>query len=99
MDMATYSTFSAARTAYLSNADYADDGDLDKARDFRSACRALLLLMPAETSNDATATRMSPQLIEKQLATVDQFIGDRLPAVADAVGRTMLVNMEDFREI
>jgi len=95
--MATYTTLDAARTAYLANADYADDADLDKAKAFRSACRALLLLLPAESANEAHSGRWSPQLIKDELTAVDRFIGQREPSVADAVSRHMVVNFEDSR--
>lgn len=77
--MAVYATLAEARTAYLASVDYADSGDVSKARDFRSACRALLVLLPAEVEhgagNTAQRTVMSVESVQTQLQAVEAWLG------------------------
>lgn len=87
--MATYDSLTAARAAYLANTDYSDGlGDLTKAQAFRSACRALLALMPQQTSEDQQSISMSVSSIRLELTAVDTWIASQ-PAsttVANSTG-------------
>ncbi|HOX08178.1 MAG TPA: hypothetical protein PK280_17415 [Planctomycetota bacterium] len=93
--MASYTTLDAARAAYLANADYADGaGDLAKAQDFRSACRALLVLMPQSAGQGGSNVTMSMAEVAKQLAAAESFVGTKASATAP---RAIYTNVSEFR--
>lgn len=96
--MATYSTLATAKAAYLANTDYADGaGDAAKARAFRSACRALLVLLPAQAAHGGSSTTMSVQSVEAELARAERWIAAH-DADAASAGRVIYADVGSFRE-
>ena len=76
--VSTYTTLTTAKTAYLENADYADGlGDLTKAYDFRSAVRALILLLPQQATVGGNSTTMSIASLRQELERVDRWIREK----------------------
>ena len=97
--MATYSTLDAARTAYLANSDYADgSGDVTKARAFRSACKALLILMPAMAVHGLNTIQMSLQNLKAELDSVNSWLAQNDLNQADQTTRVLVANFELARD-
>ncbi|MEM6260149.1 MAG: hypothetical protein AAGI37_17880 [Planctomycetota bacterium] len=62
------STLADIKGQYLDNVDYEETASLSKARLFVSACRALLLKLPANTAGArGGAVAMSPGLIRDEM--------------------------------
>lgn len=75
--MATPSTLAAARTQYTDNADYANGaGDVTAAREFRTACTALLVLLPESAASGGQSVTMEMGLIAKQLDRADKWLAE-----------------------
>jgi len=53
--MATFTSYDAAMTAALENADFESTGSIGKAREFIDACAALDLLVPDSASDQGSA--------------------------------------------
>lgn len=95
--MATYTTLDEARDAYLANADFADSGgDVTKAQAFRSACRALLVLMPQSAGQGGANVTMSMAEISKQMAGVESFLAGQSDS-SEGAPRTIYTDVSEFR--
>lgn len=78
----------AARTAYFTNAGYAENGSLAEAKLFATACRKLLavpLTRVAHGGRGGNETELDPTIIERQLAAATQWIAAELAAASGAV--------------
>jgi hypothetical protein len=65
-------------TQYIANADYADGaGDIAKARDFRTAIRALMVLQPTEISREGHSRKIAVEQLPKQLEEVTEWLQAR----------------------
>lgn len=71
--MATYTTLSDARTAALANADYASSGSAAKARAFADAVRAILILLPSASSQQASSVTWSISDLREMLADAQNY--------------------------
>ncbi len=78
------STLAAARTAYLANASYAEDKSPPEAQAFLSACRALLLLLPAESGDRGGHMRLNPELVQKEMDEARKWLEGNDPATPKA---------------
>lgn len=88
----------AARTAYFTNADYAEAQDLAKAKLFATACRKLLavpLTRVAHGGRGGNETELDPTIIERQLQAAVQWIAASLAATSGAV---VHADFDRFRE-
>ena len=65
--MTTAAQQSAAETAYLDNADYAETLNVSKCRLFITACRKLLLILPSSVSKGANSMTNRIDLIRDEL--------------------------------
>ena len=94
--MATYTTLATAKAAYLANSDYSDGaGDPAKAQAFRSACRALLILLPqSATTPGGASSSMSISSIEREIVKVEAW----LEAYNNNALNVQYVSFEDYRE-
>ncbi len=91
--MASYSTLADAKAAYLANADYADGGgDLAKAQAFRTACRALLLLLPQQTQQGTQMAMMNLLNLKAELDRAEVWIAARTQ------GRIVYADVRTFRD-
>lgn len=95
------STLDEIRAAYLDNVGYAEDGSATKCRAFITACRALLLRMPAEQGTRESHQKMNPELIQKEIAAAESWLtatGNSLSGGSSG-GATSgsLVTRADFR--
>jgi len=91
--MTTYANLADAQAAYLANADYADgSGDTTKAQAFRSATRALLLLLPAGISQSGASRSHNTANLNNQLAMVESWIASNVKA------RVLYADVQDFRD-
>jgi hypothetical protein len=93
--VATYSTLTEARTGYLANADYAETGDLTKAKNFASACRALLLLMPVSAQHSGEIAEFQPSLIADEMRKAQAWIAAN--DTANGSGDIRFFSFEGFR--
>ena len=66
--LSSSSTLTEIQNAYVDNASYAEDGSVSKAKAFITACRILLLKLPAEAGTRESHVRLSPDLISKEMA-------------------------------
>jgi len=93
--MATYLTQDAARADYLANADYADGaGDAAKAATFRSACRALIVLLPQSAGQGGATLTMSVAQLAAELKTAESFLAARATGSAP---RVLHADVSEFR--
>lgn len=84
--MATYTTFALAEAAYLASTDYDDgNGSVSKARDFRSAIRAMLHLSPTSASQQGAG--YSKESLQSELDTVSNWL--KSEDAAAGAGRTL----------
>lgn len=97
--MATYTNLSSAQAAYLANTDYADGaGDVTKAQTFRSACRALLVLLPQILSQSGVQRGMNMTNIKEELKAVDGWLASNNAATRPDGGRIAYADNEYFRD-
>ena len=99
--MSNPTTREEAITAYLANADYADGaGDVTKARAFRTACTALLILQPTEINQNGVGRKVAVEVIPKQLAKVDDWLAavDVPPTPAAGAAGVRYVDLTESRE-
>lgn len=91
--MTTYANLADAQTAYLANLDYADDtGSVSKARDFRSACTALLVLLPQFQVQDGRTRSVNMGNVSAQLKMVNTWLSSK-----DGAARVTFANFQEFR--
>ena len=73
--MATYSTYATASAAYFDNSDWDDGaGSVTKARNFKNACRALLVLKPTSAADGEGSHSFDMGLIAKRLESVKDWL-------------------------
>jgi len=96
--MATYSTLAEAKAGYLANSDYdAGSGDATKAGAFRTACRALLVLLPSTAASDRQSVSLDVGRVAAELDKVDAWIRDTGASAAPG-GRVIYSDTRDFRQ-
>lgn len=90
------STFEEVRQAYFDNLGYDDGaGSVEMARTFRSACRALLVFLPEETSKGSTRARMGMNV--QQIAAALTAVTGWLSANDTAYRTRRVPSRPDFR--
>ncbi len=71
-------SLATAQDAYLDNADYDSDGSVAKAKLFRTACRQLLVLLPADQSrragNNTQQVSFDPAMLRQSLQEVEAWL-------------------------
>ena len=86
-------TLAQAKSQYLSNADYAEDLSVAKAKRFVTACRALLVHLPSSATKGANSAGFRVDLIAKEMemaqAWLEKHDSDQIPGP--------LVTRSDFR--
>lgn len=95
--MALDAEISAARTAYLENADYEEDASVTKAKAFITACRKLLAVPITRTANagrEGNELELNPELIAKMLDEARRWLAAELAATSGAV---IHADFTDFR--
>ena len=94
------STLAQVQAAYVDNASYAEDGSAAKAKAFLTACRVLLLKLPAEAGTREGTMRLNPELIQNEMAEARAWLAANGAAVADdaAGGRVTRASFTHFRE-
>jgi len=71
------STIDDVRAAYLDSASYEEDGDLEKAATFVTACRMLLLLIPKSATKSGESYEIDPAQIKAELIEARRWISER----------------------
>ena len=73
--MAVYTDYDSAATGYLASTDYADGaGDVTKARNFRSACTALILTLPSYAGRGGASTTFDVKLLKQAKDDVSEWL-------------------------
>lgn len=94
-----YTTLTAAKQAYLENVNYDDgEGDIDKARSFRAACRSLIILLPSSSSNSSTSMSMDIKTVRDELNRVTDFLQVYDDTASRSAGRIMRIDFSEFRD-
>jgi hypothetical protein len=98
MALNALSTLDEINAAYAENASYLEDGSPDKARQFITACRLLILMLPRRATkggrNQGEEIELQPQLLKDQIDEARRF----LTQVAITYGPTTVFSIENFRE-
>jgi hypothetical protein len=97
--MALDTDLAAARTAYLTNAAYEEEGDLAKAKLFATACRKLLALPLTRTAKGGRGgdeAELDPTVIERQLDSARRWIAAEAAAQDNSAVRH--ADFTDFRQ-
>ena len=92
------STLAQVKAAYIDNASYAEDVSVTKAKAFVTACRILLLKLPAEAGTRESHVRLNPELIQKEMAEARTWIAANDTASTGSAGpRVTFGGFERFR--
>lgn len=67
------STLAEIKAAYADNASYAEDNDSAKAAGFITACRLLLLKIPAAIASGQEKTEFDPTVLQAELKDATQW--------------------------
>ena len=97
-----FASFTAAKSAYLANADYAETGDALKAGQFVTPCRSLLVLLPSVHQTEEQSTEFNLPAIRLEKEAAEQWIRENgvapRPTPATPVrSRTTVASFERFR--
>jgi electron transfer flavoprotein alpha/beta subunit len=68
------STIAEIKASYIDNASYAEDADVAKARAFITACRILLLKMPAVATKNGESVQMRPEVIRQEMEAAQEWV-------------------------
>jgi hypothetical protein len=82
------STLAAVTAQYVDNADFDDSVDsahIAKAKLFRHACRVLLVKLPKVTGAGSEVTHLTPDLIQKEIARVNDWLASNDSAASGSV--------------
>lgn len=94
--MATYSTLTEARAAYLANADYADNGgDATKAAAFIVACRSMIALLPTDSRSGSVGAAFDVRLIRDELRQAEAVLASI--STASGYGAVRGLDLSEFR--
>ena len=74
MGIDSASSLDDVRAAYIDAADYEETGDAAKARQFVTACRALILLLPKNVGYGSESVGLSVPEIRAELQTARRFL-------------------------
>ena len=82
------------QASYVDNASYAEDGSVAKAKAFVTACRILLLKLPAEAGTRESHVRLNPAEISREKHDAEAWV-----QANDATGGGPRVTRGQFREL
>lgn len=102
MAFLTDSQIEAIKTAYIDNVDYDDGaGDVTKARNFKNACRKLLMIQPQMAMHFAMGgnhqVQIDTKLVENQLKQVTSWLQVFDSAISDASPNSIQLVLDEFR--
>ena len=88
-------SLAAALEAYWTNASYAEDNDVAKAKLFATACRRLIGITPSEVQHASRfTTKVDTKQIPAMLARVEDWLVDN---AVSATGNVIGYSLQDFR--
>lgn len=88
------STLPEIRAEYLETASYEEDGDVSKARRFITACRALLVMLPASAMHqNLSQFSFSIEQITAELKAAQRYVA----AASTTSGAVRHADFTDFR--
>lgn len=85
------STDADIRAAYLDNCTYSEDGSVDKAKAFVSACRAMIVRGITVIDQAGERLEMSPPALQREITEANRFVG------LNSAGRTVFRDLRSFR--
>lgn len=77
------STLAEIQASYVDNASYAEDDSIPKAKAFLTACRILLLKLPAEAGTREGHMRLNPDLIQKEMKEARDWLDPQATPVTE----------------
>ncbi len=90
------STLAEIEAAYADNASYCEDASVSKARAFITACRLLLLNLPAKAAfGKAESVEIETRLLAEQITEAKQWLIGR--DTTNSAPRMTLASLENFR--
>ena len=98
--LSSASTLAQVQAEYVDTASYVEDGSASKCRRFITACRILLLKLPAESGTPQAHFRMNPELIAAELKKAEQWLGGQDTTDSGDTSRptTSLGSFRNFRD-
>jgi hypothetical protein len=87
-------TLESCHAAYLEFADYGEVGSVARARQFVTACRRLLLLLPKSGGHAGAQLSLNPELVAGELARAQSWLA--INDSASNAGVTHL-SLQEFR--
>lgn len=97
--LSSASTTEEVQAAYDDNASYFEDGSLEKARIFVTACRILLRRIPKSSARGGSALTLTIDLVQQELDKAQQFLADAggLPLAPVAGSQIRHADFRGFR--
>ena len=80
------------RAAFLDNLGYESANSVSMAQNFVAACRALLLVLPAESHQDRGGTTFSPALIKQELENARLWLAMNPGTAGGGSGRYLAID-------
>jgi hypothetical protein len=88
-------TLEACHAAYLEFADYAEVGSVSRARQFATACRRLVLLLPKSGGHAGANLALNPEMVQGELQRALGWIAANDTAANSGVTH---LAFEEFRQ-
>jgi len=86
---------STAKTDYVTNEDYDEEGSVSKAKAFVVACRKLLLYLPKRSgSSSGEEVEFDPKIIQEELNNAKRWL---MANNTSGQRRTRYMSIEDYR--
>lgn len=84
MAITSTTTLAEAKAEYLGNASYAENGSVTQAKAFVSACRALIVLLPARSMAGGKSADFSIADVRAEKEKAETWIGSNNSAAGSA---------------
>ncbi len=93
------STLGQVQASYVDNASYAEDSSVAKCKAFITACRVLILRLPAQTGTREAQLQLNPDLIQKEMKAAQEWLEGPGAALGgtSAGPRVTRASFENFR--
>lgn len=91
----TAPTLDEVREAYLLNADWEAEQDLEKAKAFMTSCVRLQAMTPRQIQKTGLGLTLTPELLTEQLRNVRSFVRSQTSSAAAKVLKPSLRNFRD----
>lgn len=96
--LSSASTLAEIKAAYADNASYEEDASPAKARIFVTACRLLILNLPAMAVHSGESVTLNPALIAAEMKQARTWLATSAEALADSGGAVRHCDFGSFRD-